>query len=65
MAKKTRLTVAAEKVGSAAGRANRTARKVAKAAQVAREELAELTERIEALAGDLKKASKRVRKALR
>ena len=49
MARKTRLTTAAVKIGTAVGRADRTARKVAKAAEVAREELAELSKRVEEL----------------
>ena len=65
MAKKTKLTAAAVKIGTAVGRADRTARKVARAAQVAREELTALSKRVEALARDLKKARNRVRKALR
>jgi Tfp pilus assembly protein FimV len=65
MARKTRLTAAAVKIGTAAGRADRTARKVARAAQVAREELAELSKRVEELARDLKKARSRLKQALR
>ncbi len=55
MAKKTKLTAAAVKIGTAVGRADRTARKVARAAQVAREELTALSKRVEALARDLKR----------
>ncbi|HUL16737.1 MAG TPA: hypothetical protein VLV88_12120 [Terriglobales bacterium] len=65
MAKKTRLAVTAEKIGAAAGKADRRARKVSEAAKVAREELAGLTKRVESLARDLKKATKRVHRALR
>jgi hypothetical protein len=65
MAKKTRLTATAEKIGAAAGRADRKARKVAEAAKVARTELAGLTKRVESLARDLKKATNRVHRALR
>ncbi len=65
MAKKARLTAAAVKMGTAAGRADRTARKVAKTAQVAREELAELSKRVEELLSDLNKARNRLKQALR
>lgn len=65
MAKKTRLAATAEKLGAAAGRADRKARKIAEAAVVAREELADLTKRVESLARDLKKATDRVHRALR
>ena len=65
MAKKTRLTKAAVKIGTAVGRADRTAHKMARAAMVAREEIADLSKQVEKLAGDLKKASKRVKRALR
>jgi prefoldin subunit 5 len=65
MVKKTQLTSAAVKIGTAIGRAERTVHKVGKAAQVAREELAELTQQIKGLARDLKKTSKRLRRAVR
>ena len=65
MARKTKLTAAAAKIGTAVGRADRTARMVAIAAGVAREELADLTKQVEALGRQLKKTSIRLRKALR
>ncbi len=65
MAKKTRLTSAAVKIGTAVGRAHRTARKVGKTAEVAREELTELRKQVEALARELKKSSQRLKRALR
>ena len=65
MAKKSKLTKAAVTIGTAMGRADRTARQVAKAAQVAREEIAELTKQVAALARDVKKASKRLKQAMR
>lgn len=65
MAKKARLKAAAEKIGAAIGRADRTARKVGKAAHVAREDLAELTKQIEGLARQLKKTSARLKRTLR
>ncbi len=65
MARKTKLTAAAAKIGTVVGRADRTAHKVAKAAKAAREELADLTKQVEALGRQLKKTSKRLRRALR
>ncbi len=65
MASKARLKAAAVKIGTAVGRAERTVYKVGKAAQLAREELAELTKHIKALARDLKKTGKRLRRAVR
>ncbi len=65
MASKAKLKAAAVKIGTAVGRAERTVHKVGKAAQVAREELAELTKQVKALARDLKKTSKRLRRAVR
>jgi hypothetical protein len=65
MARKTRLTRVAVKIGSAAGRADRTARKVAEAAHLASKELRGLREKIAALADDLQKTSKRLRRSLR
>lgn len=65
MAKKTKLTASAMKIGTVLGRADRTARKVARAAAVAKEELADLSKRVEGLARDLKKARTRLRQALR
>ena len=65
MARKSRLTKAAVKIGSAMGRADRTARSVLKAARVAREELAQLAKKAEELARELKQTSHRVKRALR
>jgi len=65
MARKTKLKAAAVKIGVTVGRAERTVRKVGKAAQIAREELAELTKQIKALGRELKKTSRRVRRAVR
>ncbi len=65
MAGKTKLTETAVKIGTALGRADRTARTVGKAAQVAREELVRLTKEIEALGKELKIARQRLKDALR
>jgi hypothetical protein len=65
MAKKTRLTRAAETIGTVVGRADRTAHKVAKAGVLARKELAAITKQVEALKNQLQKTTKRLRHALR
>jgi hypothetical protein len=65
MAKKTRLTQAAEKIGSVVGKADRTAHKVAKAGVVAKKELAAITKQVEALKKQLQKTTKRLQHALR
>jgi polyhydroxyalkanoate synthesis regulator phasin len=64
MAKKTRLTRAAETIGTVVGRADRTAHKVAKAGVVAKKELAAITKQVEALKKQLQKTTKRLRHAL-
>ena len=65
MTKKTRLTAVAAKIGTVAGRADRTAHQAARAAQGAKKELSELLGRVEEIAHDLKRTSKRWRRALR
>jgi hypothetical protein len=65
VAKKTKLTHVAEKIGSAVGKADRTAHKVAGAAQIARKDLANLAGQIEELGHELKKMRKRLKHALR
>jgi hypothetical protein len=65
MAKKTRLTKAAETIGTAVGRADRTAHKVAKAGVVAKKELAAISKQVELLKKQLQKTTKRLKHALR
>ena len=65
MAKKTRLTRAAETIGTVVGRADRTAHKVAKAGVLAKKELSAITKQVEALKKQLQKTTKRLRQALR
>ncbi|MBI3669203.1 MAG: hypothetical protein HY237_05430 [Acidobacteria bacterium] len=65
MAKKSQLTAVAVKIGTALGRADRTARTVGEAAKVAREQLTELTKQVEALARELKKTRERLKHAVR
>jgi seryl-tRNA synthetase len=64
MAGNAKLNAAAKKIGAAAGRADRKAHKVAAAAKVARKELTALNKRLDVLARDLKRATKRVQAAL-
>ncbi len=65
MAKKPRLTQAAEKIGAVIGRADRTAHKVAKAGVVAQRELVAISRQVEALKKQLQKTTKRLQQALR
>jgi hypothetical protein len=65
MAKKTKLTQAAETIGAVVGRADRTAHKVAKAGVVAKKELAAISKQVEALKRQLQKTTKRLKHALR
>ncbi len=65
MAKKTKLTQAAEKIGAVVGRADRTAHKVAKAGAVAKKELAAISKQVEALKKQLQKTAKRLKLTLR
>ena len=65
MAKKSKLTRAAETIGTVMGRADRTAHKVASAGAVAKEELAAISKQVEALKRQLQKTTKRLKHALR
>jgi prefoldin subunit 5 len=64
MPKKGKLTRVAVKIGSALGRADRTAHKIAQAGLVAKGELEELSQQVEALRRQLQKTTKRLKKAL-
>lgn len=64
MAKKNRLKRAAENIGAAMGRADRTAHKVAKAGVVAKQELAAISKQVEALKKQLQKTTKRLKRTL-
>jgi len=65
MAKKSKLTKAAVTIGTAMGRADRTAHKVARAGLVAKEELEAISKQVEALKKQLLKTTKRLKQALR
>ena len=61
---KNRLKKAAENIGAAVGRADRTAHKVAKAGKVAKQELAAISKQVEALKKQLQKTTKRLKRTL-
>jgi hypothetical protein len=65
MAKKNKLTQVAMKIGTAMGKADRTAHKVAKAGLVAKAELEDISKQVEALKRQLQKTTKRLKHALR
>lgn len=65
MAKKNRLTQVAVKIGTAVGKADRTAHKFAKAGSLAKDELDEIAKQVDALKRQLQKTTKRLRRALR
>ena len=65
MAKKSGLTQVAVKIGTAMGKADRTAHRVARAGAAAKDELADIAEQIDALKSQLLKTKKRLQKALK
>jgi ribosomal protein S9 len=65
MAKKSKLTQVAVKIGGAIGKADRTAHKVAKAGVLAKKELEDISKQVDALKRQLQKTTKRLRHALR
>jgi predicted nucleic acid-binding Zn-ribbon protein len=65
MAKKNKLTRVAVRIGTAMGKADRTAHKVAKAGLVAKAELEDISKQVEALKRQLQKTTKRLKHALR
>ncbi len=65
MAKKSKLTQVAVKIGSAMGKADRTAHKVAKAGVLAKKELEDISKQVEGLKRQLLKTTKRLKQALR
>lgn len=64
MAKKSKLTRVAVRIGAAMGRADRTAHKVAKAGLLAKAELEDISKQVEALKRQLQKTTKRLKRAL-
>lgn len=65
MAKKSRLTNVARKIGSAMGKADRTAHKIASAGHVAKRELEDISKQVGALKRQLMKTTERLKRALR
>jgi hypothetical protein len=65
MAKKSKLTQAAVTIGTAMGKADRTAHKVVRAGAVAREELEAISKQVDSLKKQLQKTTKRLKHALR
>lgn len=64
MARKNKLRQVAVKIGTAMGKADRSARKVAQAGLIAKSELEDISKQVEALKRQLLKTTKRLRKAL-
>jgi hypothetical protein len=65
MAKRNKLlNEAAAKIGTAMGKANRTAHKLSKAGVLAKKELEDISKQVESLKKQLQKTTKRLRKAL-
>jgi hypothetical protein len=65
MAKKSKLTRVAVKIGTAIGKADRTAHRVAQAGSAAKDELSDIGEQIDSLKKQLLKTKKRLQKALK
>ena len=65
MAKKSKLTEVAVRIGSAMGKADRRARKVAKAGVLAKQELEDIAKQVDALKRQLQKTTQRLKSALR
>ncbi len=65
MAKKDKLTQIAVGIGTAMGRADRTAHRMAKAGSAAKDELADIANEIDSLKRQLLKTKKRLQRALK
>jgi hypothetical protein len=64
MAKKSKLSQVAVKIGAAMGRADRKAHQVAKAGVLAKKELKDISKQVDALKRQLQKTTKRLKNAL-
>ena len=64
MARKSRLTRVAVKIGSAMGKADRKVQKVARAGSLAKKELDDISKQVDALKRQLQKTAKRLKRAL-
>ncbi|MGB8473971.1 MAG: hypothetical protein WCE61_07815 [Candidatus Acidiferrum sp.] len=65
MAKKSKLTHVASRIGGAIGRADRKAHQVVKAGALAKKELQAISKQVDALKRQLEKTTKHLRRALR
>jgi seryl-tRNA synthetase len=65
MARKSRFTRVAVRIGTAIGKADRKAHQVAKAGPVVKQELEDIGKQVEALKRQLLKTTKRLKRALR
>jgi hypothetical protein len=65
MARKGKLQTTAIRIGTAVGKADRTAHKVARATKVARQELVDLMKQVESLRRQLEKSAARLRRLLK
>ena len=61
---KSRFDEAAEKIGAAVGREDRTARKLKKAGVVAKKELEQISKEVESLKRRLQKSAQRLKRAM-
>ena len=64
MARKTRLSRVAVKIGAAMGRADRKAHQIAKAGVLAKKELADISKQVDVLKRQLQKTTRRLKRAL-
>jgi hypothetical protein len=64
MAKKSKLTQVAVKIGTAMGKADRKVQKFAKAGPLAKKELDDISKQVDALKRQLQKTAKRLKHAL-
>ena len=65
MARKSKLTRVAVKIGAALGKADRRAHKFAKVGLVAKRELEDISKQVDALKRQLQKTTRRLKHALR
>jgi hypothetical protein len=64
MAKKSKLTQVAVKIGAAMGRADRKAHQIVRAGGLAKKELTDISKQVDALKRQLQKTTKRLKRAL-
>ncbi len=64
MARKSKLTQVAVRIGTAMGKADRRVQKVARAGTLAKKELDDIAKQVDALKRQLQKTAKRLKRAL-